>query len=81
MHPMLVVIPNRNTRRMEMSNDINGLKENSIEEREEKTTSHEEKDTPQWELLFRIVLKYNTSPSGHNHRCQNQLSASTLNPR
>ena len=34
MHPMLLVIPSRNTRRMEMSKNINDLKENSMEKRE-----------------------------------------------
>jgi hypothetical protein len=69
---VLVVKLNKNTIKMEMSIEIKILRKtkNLI------LNLH----TPQCELLLRIVLKYSTSPSGHNQRCQNQLSTITLNP-
>jgi hypothetical protein len=36
------------------------------------------KDTPQSELLFKIVLNQNTSASGHKMRCQKMESIVTV---
>ena len=38
------------------------------------------KDTPQLELLLRMVLYQNTSASGQSHRRQNHESTTTVKP-
>ena len=39
------------------------------------------KDTPHWELLLSIALKWKASPSGHTHLCQKYESTSTVKPK